>query len=271
LKEQESVSYEDIRYEVRRAAAWITINRPQVMNALRWQTAAEMRAAVAEATADKAVRAIVLTGEGRAFCSGDDVNEIFQDPGFGARYDELMRDRDRGGWHPEGEGWVDCPKPTIAAVNGVAVGSGMDIALQCDIRIASENARFGSYFVRMGLVGTGYGLYFLPRIVGLSRAYELLYTGRLIDSKEADRIGLVSRIVPHDELGSAVDALVSEIELGGPLAQAAIKRSVQRSYADWRAIDEYAMWQNRALFGSKDHKEALTAFSEKRAPRFGGH
>jgi 2-(1,2-epoxy-1,2-dihydrophenyl)acetyl-CoA isomerase len=153
-------------------------------------------------------------------------------------------------------------------VNGVAVGSGMDLALQCDIRIASESARFGSFFVRMGLIGTGAGLYFLPRIVGLSRAYEILFSGRMIDAAEALSLGLVSRVVPGERLEGAVGELLAELSQGAPLAQQAIKRTVQRSFADWRSVDEYSMWQNRGLFASRDHQEAVAAFGERRAPQF---
>lgn len=263
------MNYEDIRYEVKNQAAWITVNRPEVMNALRWQTAAELDSAFRQATEDDGVRCLVITGEGKAFSAGDDIKQVFMDPNFGERMKNFKLDQIRRESRSEFEMLIRCEKPTIAAINGIAIGTGLDMALLCDMRIAAETARLGALFVRRGVIGTVGSTYYLRQIVGLSRAYEILLTGKLIDAAEADRIGLVSRVVPGDQLLSAVEELVEELSYAAPLAQKATKRMVQRGLdSSWRVLDELTISLVDGLFQTEDHREAITAHFEKRKPEY---
>src|SRR5271154_5190956 len=197
------MAYGDILYDKRDAVATITINRPHAMNAATIKTYDEMIDALRDAEADDSVRVVVLTGAGRAFCAGDDVKEIFPTPGSGAP------NPSGGGRGEEGRDprpvaldlLVSYPKPTIASVNGAAVGYGCDIALMCDMRVCSDQARFGEVFIRRGLIPEAGGLLVLPRLVGLARAYELILSGDIIDAAEAERIGMVNKVVPHAQLG----------------------------------------------------------------------
>ncbi len=259
--------YEDIRFEVKDDTAWITMNRPEVLNALRWQTGEELRDAFKSADSDSEVRFIVLTGAGRAFCAGDDMKQVWAAEDFEERMKEREFDRYRKPHVVEGDFIIDCEKPVIAAVNGLAVGLGMDFALYCDIRIGADTAKFGWLYVRRGLIGTIAGFYYLPRIVGLSRAYELLLTGRTVEAEEAEKLGLLSKVVPQESLQETVESFLGELRLGTPMAQRAIKRIVRHGLsADPRHLDEYAMQVLDTLFESEDHREALKAYFEKRAP-----
>jgi 2-(1,2-epoxy-1,2-dihydrophenyl)acetyl-CoA isomerase len=163
-------------------------------------------------------------------------------------------------------------KPVIAAVNGVAAGGGCDIALACDIRIASERARFGEVFARIGLFpGTG-GTYFLPRLVGIAKALELIWTGEVIDAQQALQIGLVSRVVAADDLIPDARALAQRLAEGPPLAISLAKTAVYKGLdLDVRAALEYAATAESITLTSKDHQEGILAFREKRSPHFRGH
>lgn len=262
--------YEDIRFEIKNDTAWIAIDRPDVLNALRWQTGIELRDAFARAEKDPAVRFIVFTGTGRAFCAGDDMKQVWMAEDFEQRMKERKYDRYRGPHVAEGDFILDCEKPVIAAVNGVAVGLGMDLALYCDVRIGSESAKFSWLYVRRGLIGTVAGFYYLPRIVGLGRAYEILLSGRTLDAREAESIGLLTKVVPGEGLEQAVEALLADLRLGTPMAQVAIKRIVRHGLngSDPRLLDEYAMQMLEPLFESEDHREALMAYFEKRSPAY---
>jgi enoyl-CoA hydratase/carnithine racemase len=251
----------DVELERRGITSWISINRPEAMNAVRPLTYTELVEAFTAADADRESRFIVLTGKGRGFCAGDDFNEIFLSesgnpgtrPGAAlARY----RSRD-GAATPVVSAIADCTKPTIAAINGAAVGMGMDLALLCDMRIASENAKLGSYFVRRGVVGSSGGTWLLPRMIGVSRAMELLLSGELLDAKQALDLGLVSRVVPHDKLTDAVEELIDKLAWGAPLAQRAIKRVVRKGLAmGWQETEEYGrmlsdeLWRRSPLIAN---------------------
>lgn len=264
--------YEDVRVENRGPCTWIAINRPAAMNAVRPRTYTELAHAFVEADAERATRFIVLTGEGRGFCAGDDFQEIFlSENSPGRRSDgHLARYRDKlGAATPIVRAILDCTKPTIAAINGPAVGMGMDLALLCDMRIASARAKLGSYFVRRGVIGSIGGTYLLPRIVGLSRALELLLSGELIDANEAERLGIVSRVVPEGELHAAVDALAEKLSWGAPLAQRAIKRVVNKGLSmDPAALEEYGRLLSDELWRTEDHREGVQSHVEKRKPAF---
>jgi len=267
------MTYEDIRVEARGLATWIAIDRPKAMNAVRPRTYEELVDAFLACDADRATRFVVLTGAGRGFCAGDDFNEIFLSEqnhpsrrGDGA----LARYRSRGGARTPVVGAIlECTKPTIAAINGAAVGMGMDLALLCDMRIAAESARLGSYFVRRGVIGSAGGTWLLPRIIGVSRALELLLSGELVPAAEAERLGIVSRVVPDERLHAAVEELIEKLSMGAPLAQRAIKRTVHKGLSlAWRELEEYGRMLSDELWRSEDHREGVRSHVEKRKPEW---
>jgi len=265
--------YEDIRVETRGPASWITIDRPQVMNAVRPRTYEELCDAFLAADADRTTRFIVLTGEGRGFCAGDDFNEIFlSEENHPSRRSEgtLERYRSRSGARTPVVGAIlECAKPTIAAINGAAVGMGMDLALLCDMRIAAESAKLGSYFVRRGVVGSAGGTWLLPRMIGISRAMELLLSGELLPASEAERLGVVSRVVPDDQLAKAVEELLDKLSWGAPLAQRAIKRTVHKGLSmAWPELEEYGRMLSDELWRTDDHREGVVSHVEKRKPEW---
>lgn len=267
------MAYEDIRVDNRGLATWITLHRPEAMNAVRPRTYIELVQAFMEADSDRATRFIVLTGAGRGFCAGDDFNEIFlsKDAHPSQRTDAtLNRYRSReGAATPVVSAIMNATKPTIAAVNGAAVGMGMDLALLCDMRIAASSAKLGSYFVRRGVVGSIGGTYLLPRIIGLSRAMELLLSGELLGAEEALRLGIVSRVVPDAELAAAVEQLIEKLSWGAPLAQRAIKRVVQKGQSlDPAALEEYGRLISDELWRTEDHREGVQSHVERRKPNF---
>jgi len=262
--------FEEIRAEATDGVLTITLNRPERLNAFTETMRRELIAAFDLADADDDVRAVVVTGEGRGFCAGDDFQAIFLAEDRADRRVDRKINRIR-----HGESSLDVifslEKPTIASINGAGVGYGMDIALYCDIRIASERAKLGWFFVRRGVMGTIGGTFILPKLVGLSKAMELCLTGDLIDAAEMERIGLVSKVVPDDELADATKALASKIAAGPPLAQQAIKRSFHKSFEiPWQSLGEYQQALGDVLWETDDHMEGVRSFMEKRDPVFKG-
>lgn len=268
------MEYQDVRVETRGISSWIFLNRPEQMNAIRPQTHPELIHALEQADADPSTSFIVLTGAGRGFCAGDDFQEIFfADDGPGKRSDAVLnRYRTRhGAATPLVNIILKCTKPTIAAVNGAAVGIGMDIALLCDMRVAGERAKMGSFFVRRGVIGTAGGTWLLPRMIGVSRAMELLLSGELLDAAACERLSLVSRVVPDDELDQAVMDLVDKLSWGAPLAQRAIKRCVQRGLeSTFDDTEEYGRLLSDELWRTEDHTEGVMSHVEKRKPSYQG-
>lgn len=265
--------YDDLTLTVDdRGVARIVLQRPAVRNALRWQTYDELVDALRAVAADDAVRALLLTGAGKGFCAGDDFSDIFGSESTEEWQRRRRLDRLRTtGLNPVVESLMDVQVPTVAAVNGAAVGMGLDLALLCDIRIASEDAAFGSFFVRRGIVGTVGGTYLLPRIIGVSAAMEMLLTGDLVDARRAAGLGLVSDVVPADDLPARADELLVRLASGPPLAQRAIKRIVRKGLeVDWRTLDEYSDAITDVLWETEDHAEGVRSFLDRRAPRFIG-
>jgi 2-(1,2-epoxy-1,2-dihydrophenyl)acetyl-CoA isomerase len=221
------------------------------------------------ASDDPAIRAIVLTGAGRGFCSGGDVKVMNENKERGAGrplIDQVAPSRDRTVLAMR-----DAPKPLIAAVNGPAAGAGMNIALACDIRIASTTARFGETFVKRGLHVDWGGTYFLPRIVGMAKACELIFTGEIIDAEEALRLGMVSKVVAPEALMPSVYELAQNIAAGPPIAIRLAKRALYRSQdGDLRAALEFETYAQNICSETEDAREGITAFVEKRLPRFQG-
>jgi len=251
------------------AITTIRLNRPEKLNALNLQLAHELVHALLNAQGDRAVHCVVLTGAGRAFCAGGDL--------------ELLRDARQRKATDEVEALVTAgkeisiaiatmPKVVIAAVNGPAAGGGMNLALAADIRIASDQARFAESFVQIGLFPDFGGTYFLPRLIGPTRAAELFYTGQTLSAEDALRLGIVSRVVPADQLEAETRKLAESIAAGAGLAQRDIKHrmsSEQRKDLE-AALDEEIRLQ-RHCFESHDCLEGLNAFFEKRKPNFDGH
>lgn len=261
------MSYECITYELDGHVATLTLNRPEKMNALNRQAYADLTDAVRRSHADPDVRCLIITGAGRGFCSGDDVAEIM----LGDDTPATRTPPVKGEVTPAARAILDCDKPVLAAVNGPAVGWGMDLALLCDIRIASDRAKFGELFIKRGLVADVGGTYRLPRIVGPSKAAELLFTGDVIDAAEAERIGLVSRVVPHDDLLPTAHDLGGRIAANAPIAMRFMKEALRKSQAnDLDALAEFTSYAYSVLFATEDHKEGATAFMERREPEFHG-
>lgn len=260
---------EFIDYRIDEHVGVITLNRPEVMNALNRQMYAELEAAFRDAQRDPEVRCVLLTGTGRAFCSGDDVRQIM----LGEDRDETVtRLRDaRPRPTPAAVAILECDKPVVAAVNGAAVGWGMDLALFADIRIASDSAKFGELFIKRGLIADLGGLWRLPRVVGPSKAAELLFTGDIISAQEAERIGLVSQVAPAAELLETAMAMARKIAANPPIAlrymKEGLRRSVHGSMAD---MGEYIGNSLAYLFTTEDHKEGALSFVERREPLFKG-
>ncbi|MEO9256054.1 MAG: enoyl-CoA hydratase/isomerase family protein, partial [Tepidiformaceae bacterium] len=219
--------YTVVKYAVDEHVATVTLNRPEAMNAVTRESYGQLEAAFREANHDPEVRCVVLTGEGRGFCSGDDVKQIMLG---GERETTVARLRDvRPKPTPAAVAVLECDKPVIAAVNGAAVGWGMDLALMCDIRIASERAKFSELFIKRGLIADLGGLWRLPRLVGPSKAAELLFTGDIIEAAEAERIGLVSRVVAADELMPSALAMAAKIAANPPIAMRYMKEGLRKS------------------------------------------
>jgi enoyl-CoA hydratase len=240
----------------------ITINRPDVRNALAFSTYDKLENAIRTTTA----RCMVITGADPAFCSGDDVRAVM---GGGERADRPVIVSPR--LTPAADALLYSNVPVVAAVNGAAVGWGMELALMADIRVASEKAKFGELFVLRGLCTDIAGIGRLAQLVGRERAAEMVFTGEVIDAQRAKEIGLVSRVVPHDELLDTAMVLADRIAANPPLAVQRIKAGLRRSLdPDWRELGEWVSTSLSELFRTEDHREGVKSFLEKRAPTFVG-
>jgi len=268
------MSYEAIILERQGHVAVITLNRPEVLNALNTTLRRDIFAACEEARADDEVRAVVITGAGRGFCAGADLSggaAPNPDSEAGPARDELL----------EEFGWVGIQaltvyrrldKPTIAAVNGPAAGAGMSLALACDMRVGSENTRFKTTFLERSLSGDSGMTYFLPRIVGYSRACDLLFTSRFVEGEEAHRIGLLDRLVPADRLLPEAIGLAEQIATLPPVAMQMAKRVLQHSMD--ATLEEQLRFESHGLRisgrATADAAESRAAFRERRPGRFIG-
>ena len=241
---------EHLLYEVTDHVGVITLNRPEAMNSLNYQLYAELEDTVRASTA----RVLIITGAGRAFCSGDDVKQIL---GSSKPAPAEFRDRAKstGGLTPAADALLHTDIPVIAAVNGAAVGWGMELALMADIRVASEQAKFGELFVVRGLCCDAPGLGRLATLVGRERAAEILFTGDIYDAQTAQAMGLVSRVVPHDALMATATELAAKIANNPPLAVQALKAGLRRTVEpDWRDTGRWAIEQITRLRATEDSK-----------------
>jgi enoyl-CoA hydratase/carnithine racemase len=262
------MEYKDILYTRENGVATITLNRPDKRNSFSPDMVTSILQAGTEAAADKEVKVLLVTGAGPAFCAGGDVKAMadFANP----QRDPNARDAVAEG-SPLYRLLHHFPKPTVAAINGVCVGGGFELALACDIRIASDKARFSEAFIRRGMIPMGSGTFMLPRLIGIDKAFLLILTGDMIDAREAERIGLVTRVVPHDELQATVTELTEKLSKAAPLAVRAVKQAIYRGLDS--SLDEALDWvvdQNKELAKTGDHEEGSRAFVEKREPFFKG-
>lgn len=261
--------FEDIRYEVEDPVAVITLDRPDRMNAFRTRTMHELRAAVTMAAADPRVVGIVITAEGRGFCVGLDAADL---QNAAASEPQSTAQGTVGAEAPALFSYLlDVPKPVIAAVNGMAAGGGFVLAMMCDLRFAAADARFNTVFTRRGLISEHGTSWFLPRVVGLSRALDLLWSARTVEADEAHRIGLVDRITtPEDLVQEAVAYVRNLAETTSPEALRVIKGLVHdqlhMSWYDAAVQSDEAMMDAVA---APDFKEGVASFLERRPPRFG--
>ncbi len=254
-----------LRWEVAEAVGTITLDRPDALNSLDAALKRDLLAVLREADRDPAVRAVILTGAGRAFCAGQDLRERLEPDA--APLDVEVRER----YVPIVLAMHRLAKPIVGAINGVAAGAGAGLAFACDLRIAADSASFVLAFGRVGLAPDSGASWFLPRLVGLAYAAELLYLPDAMPAVEALRIGLVSRVVPAAELLPQAQALAGRLAQGAPRALALTKRALNRSLEVGlaEALDYEASLQGMAG-RTADHAEGMAAFIEKRSPRFTG-
>ncbi len=258
-----------ILYRVERPVAWVTLNRPEKKNALTGTMREDLLGRIREAEADASVRVLVITGAGGAFCAGGDVGVMAGMKRLGEDFERLGRLMDLGGQIVSALATLS--KPSIASIEGAAAGAGCNLALACDIRIASPTAILGETFARVGLHPDWGGTYFLPRLVGCSRALEMFATGGTVSAKEALALGLVSRVVPASRLAYETRALAARLAGTPPLtlrcAREAVRRSLTSSLSAMLAFERQAQ---RLCWESADSSEGIHAFLEKRPPRFTG-
>ena len=255
----------DLRIEIADAVATITLDRPDALNALTVPLKEELIAAFRAVAADDAVRAVVLTGAGRAFCAGQDLRERLE-PGAAPLETEI-----RLRYNPLIRAMRELPKPIVGAINGIAAGAGASLAFACDIRLAAAGASFLLAFGRVGLIPDSGATWLLPRLVGGAKAVELALTNEALSAVDAERFGLVALVVPGDALLAEAHALAVRLAAGAPRALALTKQALE---ATWDAsledqLETEAVLQG-AAGGTADHAEGIAAFLERRPPRFTG-
>jgi 2-(1,2-epoxy-1,2-dihydrophenyl)acetyl-CoA isomerase len=255
--------FETIRYDVSDGVAWVYLNRPNKLNAFIAQMNREIKDSVKKASFDDDVRCIVITGEGRAFCSGQDLSEVDENMDHG----QVLREH----YGPMIKQIRNCEKPIIAAVNGVAAGAGFSLALACDFRLVSEKASFINAFIHVGLIPDSGNLYYLSQLVGLAKAAELAILGEKVSAEDAVTMGLATRKIPMDTWNEDVSVFAARLSAMPTKAIGIIKRSLKATTS--MSFDDYLEQeaQGQRLAGlTIDHREGVTAFMEKRKPVYSG-
>lgn len=263
----------DVLFEKRERVAWITLNRPERRNAISVAMLEELTSSLLEAERDREVRAIVLTGAGRGFCSGLDLKDAAAGKGIGG---DALGGEGVGVAHI---GTRELPTvvlhqldtPVLCAINGAAAGYGLDLALGCDIRLMSDSAKLVPGFARRGVLPESGGTWYLPRLVGWAKACEIGFLGDDLDPARSAELGLVNAVVPADRLLEEAGRWAAKIADNAPLAIKAMKRLYRHGLSeDFEAHSHHVLMQLLALFRSQDFREGIAAFVEKRAPRFEG-
>jgi len=257
--------YEFLKYELANGVATITLNRPDVYNALNNEITFELQDALKQVKRDAEVRVVVLTGEGKAFCSGQDLKASSKDP------DRSFSDSIHKRYNPIIMAIRNLPKPVICRLNGVAAGAGCSFALACDLIVAAESAKLIEVFVNIGLVLDSGSSYFLPRLVGSAKAFELSTMGTRVSAKEALDLGLVNAVAADVELDDAVKKYTDYYAAAPTKAIGLMKKMLNKSqHATLSEMLDYEAYCQDIAGSSQDHKEGVTAFLEKRSPKFKG-
>jgi len=266
---KDAMAYEHIALTREDGVVTLTFNRPESRNSMTPAMGDEVIRAVKEISADREARVVVLTGAGKAFSSGGDLSMLARDAGVsqeGSSMGGSPRD-----FYNQYLTVRQLPMPTIAAINGHAIGAGLCIALACDLRIAVSDAKMGMTFTRLGIHPGMGGTWSLPRLIGTARAAELFFTGRVIDATEAERLGIVSRALSRDEFPAAVQSLAREIAAAAPIVNRMLKKSIYRGVT--HTLDEmldYESINQGITFSTEDAREGIRAVMEKREPHFKG-
>ncbi len=262
-----NVSFETILLEVKDGIATVTLNQPEKRNAMTVQMGEEFLGAVGSLKERDDLRVMVLTGSGRAFCAGGSLDMI-QSRSAGSPDDNKAT---MISFYRRFLSLLELPFPTIASINGYAIGAGLCFALACDIRLASEDAKMGMNFVRLGLHPGMGATWLLPRLVGTSRACELFFSGELVSGREAERVGMVNRAVPASDLAPETERLAKRIAANAPVAVRGVKRGVYHGVgATLEDVFDYEATQQAKCFETADFAEGISAMIEKREARFSG-
>lgn len=259
------MSFNSILLEVREKTAYITLNRPDVFNAFNDEQSYELQEALKQVTRNDEVRVVVLTGAGKAFCSGQDLKDIAQ------KENRSLSDSLHKRYNPIIRAMRSLPKPIICRLNGVAAGAGCSLALASDIIIAAENASLIEVFINVGLVLDSGSSYFLPRVVGSQKAFELATMGTKVSAKQAFDWGMINQVVPMEELDAAVEKYVNYYRNAPTKAVGLMKKMLNKSFnSDLNTMLDYEAYCQEIAGNSSDYKEGVKAFNEKRKPEFTG-
>ncbi len=258
---------DDILVDVEQGVATITLNRPEKLNAVTTEMANKFSQVIQDVRVNDEIKALLITGAGSGFCSGTDLEGRMRE----------IKEKRRERWEvisPTGYQFLPLArleKPTIAAINGVAAGLGLSIALACDIRLASEQARFTAVWVKRGLIPDAGATYFLTRILGISKALEIMFTGDIMSATEAERIGLVSRVVPHNDLMAVARETATKIAQGPSVAIELMKKAAYRALDNSLELQlDFETYAQNICRQTQDYKEGVEAFMQKRPPQFKG-
>ncbi|MFO1444932.1 enoyl-CoA hydratase/isomerase family protein [Bacillus sp. Bva_UNVM-123] len=255
--------FEFVEYETHNNIAWITLNRPDKLNAFTAQLNKDVELAVKQASKAENVRCLVITGKGRAFSSGQDLEGVLENMDHG----EVLRKN----YNPMVKAIDHCEKPIIAAVNGVAAGAGLSLALACDFRLLSDKASFIQAFIHVGLVPDAGNLYYLPRLIGQAKALELAILGEKISAQEAKEIGLATKVIPQEQWSDEITMFAEKLAAMPTKAIGLIKKNIKKSWNSTLAESLERDAQSQRVAGlTSDHIEGVTAFLEKRKPFFQG-